>query len=152
LDYRKAGFEYQVTLGQTWIRAFEEFMQQLVIRAEKGESVPGVRKLLYLWIEIVDRVFTDVFRSAEYIRIQGCLVNTATAYRLREREIVDAFLKSTHLASRSELDEAYRRIYELRKDVKELKKAFQALKGDSSIQSNHKADGGMPPDLRKGTA
>ena len=128
LDYRRASFEYQVSLGETWTHAFEEFMRRLVTLAEKGETVPSVKTLLLLWIEIVDQVFTDVFRSAEYIRIQGRLVNTATAYRLREREIVDAFLKASHLASRSELDEAYRRIYELRKDVKELKKAFQAIK------------------------
>ncbi len=151
LDYRKAGFEYQVSLGQTWIRAFEEFMRRLVTLAEKGETVPSVKTLLLLWIETVDQVFTDVFRSAEYIQIQGRLVNTATAYRLREREIVDAFLKASHLASRSELDEAYRRIYELRKDVKELKKAFQALKAESPKQVKHKANGGMPSDLSEKT-
>jgi len=125
LDYRRGSFEYQVVLGETWVHAFEEFMRQMVALAEKGETVPSVKKLLFLWIEVVDQVFADVFRSDEYIRIQGCLVNTATAYRLREREIVDAFLKASHVASRSELDEAYRRIYELRKDVKELKRAWK---------------------------
>lgn len=122
VDYRRASFEYQVALGETWVRAFEEFLQQLLAVTEKGETVPSVKTLMLLWIEVVDRVFTHVFRSEEYIRIQGNLVNTATAYRLREREIADAFLKASHIASRSELDEAYRRIYELRKDVKELKK------------------------------
>lgn len=132
LDYRRASFEYQVTLGETWIHAFEEFMRQLVAQAEKGDTVPTVKKLLFLWIGVVDEVFTKVFRTEEYIRIQGRLVNTATAYRLREREIVDAFLKTSHLASRSELDEAYRRIYELRKDVKELKKAWKEIQAELS--------------------
>jgi poly[(R)-3-hydroxyalkanoate] polymerase subunit PhaE len=141
LDYRRASFEYKVKLSETWIHAFEEFMRQLVALAETGETIPSVRKLLYLWVEIVDRVFTDVFRSDEYIRIQACLVNTATAYRLREREIVDAFVKTTHLASRSELDEAYLRIYELRKDVKELKKSLQAIKGQVSTQVNNETGG-----------
>jgi class III poly(R)-hydroxyalkanoic acid synthase PhaE subunit len=163
LDYRRAGFEYQVTLGETWVHAFEEFMRQLVSLAEKGEAIPSVRKLLSLWVEVVDRVFSDVFRSDEYIRIQACLVNTATAYRLREREIVDAFVKTTHLASRSELDEAYHRIYELRKDVKELKKSLQAIKGQVSTQVNNETggtisavnkqpDGGIPADLPKDAA
>jgi len=152
LDYRRAGFEYQVVLGETWVHAFEEFMRQLVALTEKGEPIPSVRKLLFLWVELVDQVFTAVFRSEEYIRIQGNLVNTATAYRLREREIVDAFLKTTHLASRSELDEAYRRIYELRKDVKDLKKTMQAIKGEFSTQAQKEADRGLPTDLPKDTA
>jgi len=128
LDYRRASFEYQVTLGETWIHAFEEIMRRLVTQAEKGETVPGVRKLLFLWVEVVDHTFTKVFRSEEYIHLQGQLVNAATAYKLREREIVDAFLKASHLPSRSELDEGYRRIYELRKEVKELRKAVQEIK------------------------
>jgi polyhydroxyalkanoate synthase subunit PhaE len=132
LDYRRASFEYQVTLGGTWIHAFEEIMRQLVAQAEKGETVPGVRKLLFLWVDVVDHTFTEVFRSEEYIRLQGQLVNAAAAYRLREREIADAFLKASHLPSRSELDEGYRRIYELRKEVKELRKAVQEIKEGAS--------------------
>lgn len=135
LDYRRASFEYQVTLGGTWIHAFEEIMRRLVAQAEKGEPVPGVRKLLFLWVEVVDHTFTKVFRSEEYIRLQGQLVNAATVYRLREREIVDAFLKASHLPSRSELDEGYRRIYELRKEVKELRKAVQEIKEGASVLS-----------------
>ncbi len=152
LDYRRASFEYQASLGQTWIRAFEEFLRRMVTLAEKGETVPSVKTLLLLWIEIVDQVFTDVFRSAEYIRIQGRLVNTATAYRLRERELVDAFLKASHLASRSELDEAYRRIYELRKDVKELKKIVQALNGERAADAPQEAPVENSTDLTKASS
>jgi polyhydroxyalkanoate synthase subunit PhaE len=151
LDYRRASFEYQVSLAETWSQAFEEFMRRLVTLAEKGETVPSVKTLLLLWIEIVDQVFTDVFRSPEYIRIQGRLVNTATTYRLREREIVDAFLKASHLASRSELDEAYRRIYELRKDVKELKKAVRALTGERSAQAPGETQAEHPAGLTQAT-
>jgi class III poly(R)-hydroxyalkanoic acid synthase PhaE subunit len=151
VDYRRAGFEYQVALGETWVHAFEEFMRERVTLAEKGETASSVKTLLFQWIKVVDQVFTEVFRSEEYLRIQGNLVNTATAYRLRERDIVDAFLKASHLASRSELDEAYRRIYELRKDVKELKKAVQAIKGEVSAQATQEAAGGAPADLPNDT-
>ena len=149
LDYRRASFEYEATLGETWMHAFEEFMRQLVAQAEKGDTIPGVKKLLFLWVEVVDRVFTEVFRSDEYVRIQGRLVNTATAYRCRERELVDAFLKTSHLASRSELDEAYRRIYELGKDVKELKKALKTIKAETSTRVNHDTGGEISAGLPK---
>jgi hypothetical protein len=65
---------------------------------------------------------------------------------------VDAFVKTTHLASRSELDEAYLRIYELRKDVKELKKSLQAIKAEFSTQVNKQTDGAIPADLPKDIA
>ena len=128
LEYRRASFEYQVEVAEISTRAFEQFMRTLVARAERGEPVQGVRQLMFVWIEVVDDVFAEAFRSEKYIRIQGRLVNSATAYRVRERELADAFLKTTHIASRSELDEAYRNIYTLRKEVKELKKMIQGAK------------------------
>src|SRR5262249_39665035 len=68
LDYRRASFEYQVTLSKTWIQAFEGFMQQQVPLAENRDSIPGVRSLLFVWIDVVERAFTEAFRSKEYIR------------------------------------------------------------------------------------
>ena len=141
LDYRRASFEYQVELAGTWTHAFEEFMRKLVSQVEKGEPVQSVRQLLFLWIDVVDQVFAEVFRSDEYIRMQGHLLNATMTYRLREREIVEAFLKTSHVPSRSELDEAYRRIYHLRKDVKELKKALQELRAELSSQAKREPEG-----------
>ena len=135
LDYRRASFEYQVGQGETWTQAFEEFMRKLVSQAGKGEAVQSVRQLLFLWIDVIDKVFADTFRTDEYIRKQGHLLNTAAAYRIREREIVEVFLKASHVPSRSELDEAYRRIYDLRKEMKELKRTLQDIKAERSGQA-----------------
>jgi class III poly(R)-hydroxyalkanoic acid synthase PhaE subunit len=142
MDYRRASFEYQVELSETWARAFEEFIRNLVSQAEKGETVQSLRQLLFQWIDVIDQMFAKHFRSDEYIRLQGHLLNTAMTYRLREREIVEAFLKTSHLPSRSELDEAYRRIYHLRKEVKELKKSVHAMKAELSSQPKSQPGGG----------
>ena len=144
VDYRRASFEYQVALAETWTDAFQEFMQKLVSQVEKGEPVQSVRELLFLWIDVVDQVFAKVFRSDKYVRMQGHLLNTTMAYRLREREIVEAFLKTTHVPSKSELDEAYRRIYHLKKDVKELKKALQDIKAELASQAKKEPTGRAP--------
>lgn len=130
IEYRRATFEYQVIVGDAWAQVFERFVQELVAHGEKGELVQGLRGLLFLWADICDRVLGEVFRSEDYIRIQNRLVNTAAAYRRLEVEIVEALLKTSHVPTRGELDEAYRRIYELRKDVKELKKHLQETKAE----------------------
>lgn len=127
LDFRRASFEYHVVMSQTWCRSFERFIGKLVSLAEGGTPVQDLRQLLFLWLDVVDENFLGVFRSDEYTRMQGQLMNAAMTYRIHEREIVEAFLKTSHLPSRSELDEAYRRIYELRKEVKELKSAFRLI-------------------------
>jgi class III poly(R)-hydroxyalkanoic acid synthase PhaE subunit len=127
LDFRRASFEYQVVMSETWCRSFERFIGRIVSLTEAGKPVEDLRQLLFLWLDVVDENFLTVFRSEAYIRMQGQLMNTAMTYRIHERDIVEAFLKISHVPSRSELDEAYRRIYELRKEVKELRSAFRQI-------------------------
>jgi class III poly(R)-hydroxyalkanoic acid synthase PhaE subunit len=141
LESRRASFEYQVFLAEGWSRAFEQFMRTLVSKTEKGQPVQDLRQLLYLWIDVIEDIFTTLFRSEDYIQRQSRLVNTVMTYKLIERDLVEAFLKTSHVPSRSELDEAYRRIYELRREVKDLKKALQELKIQSGNQPSKISEG-----------
>ncbi len=134
VESRRAILEYQSGLAEAWAQALEQFVRKLVSLAEKGETIQSLAQLLNLWIDVIEGVFTTRFRSEDYLQKQSRLVNTVMAYRLIERDIVEAFLKTSHLPSRSELDEAYRRIYELRREVKELKKSLRDLKAELSDQ------------------
>ncbi|MGH7251619.1 MAG: class III poly(R)-hydroxyalkanoic acid synthase subunit PhaE [Nitrospiraceae bacterium] len=152
VDSRRAILEYQSGLAEAWAQALEQFVRKLVSLAEKGETIESLVQLLNLWIDVIEGVFTTRFRSEDYLQKQSRLVNTVMAYRLIERDIVEAFLKTSHLPSRSELDEAYRRIYELRREVKELKKSLRDIKAELSDQpkkGSHAAQSNGPtPDDR----
>ena len=152
LDFRRASFEYQVVLSGAWCQAFEQFIRKLVSLTEAGEPIEDLRQLLFQWLDIVDEVFLGLFRSEEYIRMQGQLVNSAMTYRIHEREIVESLLKISHIPSRSELDEAHRRIYELRKEVKALKSVLEQVKaelhflGEERIKASAQIDRKAVPD------
>jgi class III poly(R)-hydroxyalkanoic acid synthase PhaE subunit len=152
LDFRRASFEYQVMLADAWARAFEQLMQELVTLAEKGERIQSLRQLLGLWVDVADRVFMEEFRSEAYNRVQGQLVNTVMAYRLREQEIVETFMKISNLPTRSEMDEAHRTIYELRKEVKALRKALREADSQAPAQAKQQTKPKRRPARRKPAA
>ena len=80
------------------------------------------------WSDIADDVFKDVFRSKEYVRVQGRFINASMAYRARQRDVNEMALTAMDLPTRTEIDEAHHRIYELRKEVKALKKELAGMK------------------------
>lgn len=127
LEFRRASVDYQATLADAWAKAFEQLIHEMADRAEQGEPIDSLRDLLLLWGQVADRVFVDTFRTDEYIRIQGQLLNAAMTYRLQQRSITEVYLKVYDLPTRCEVDEAHRNIYELRKEVKSLKKALAEL-------------------------
>lgn len=127
LEFQQVSFEYQTLIIETWVRAFEQLLQQTAALTQQGEPLAGVRPLLNLWSSIADSVFKDVFRSEKYIQVQGRLINAAMAYRVKQREIMEVILTINDLPTRSELDEAHQLIYALRKEVKALKKQINQL-------------------------
>jgi len=128
VSWQLATLEYQGVVGEIWEQAFKQFQEDLLSLAEKGEKIETLRDFVLLWTRGAEQVFTDAFQTESYVLSQGKMLNAALAYRVHEREIIEVFLNLYDLPTRSELDETHRRIYELRKEVKALKKTIAELK------------------------
>ena len=124
INFSKASFDYLLVLLDIWVRAFEELMHELVSSQNKGETVENFRQFLQVWSSIFDRVFAQRFHSEDALEIQGKFMNAAITWRLHQQQLMEVFLKMNDLPTRSELDEVYRSLYELRKEVKNLKKTL----------------------------
>lgn len=128
LDYQQASYEYQVVLADTWVKAFEQLMQEMLKMQQSGEEIKGLRDFINRWSTIADTIFKDIFRSDAYVEVQSRLVNALMAYRVKQRSVNEEVLELLDMPTRSEIDEAHRRIYELRREVKALKREMAQLK------------------------
>jgi class III poly(R)-hydroxyalkanoic acid synthase PhaE subunit len=124
INFYKANFEYQVVLVDVWLKAFEELTRELASFTEKGETLQNWQQFLQVWSSVFDRVFAQTFRSADALEIQGKFLNSAMTSRLYQQQLMEVFLKMYDLPTRSEVDEIHRSIYEMRKEIKSLKKAL----------------------------
>jgi class III poly(R)-hydroxyalkanoic acid synthase PhaE subunit len=132
VDNQRAQTEYSLILGNTWINAFEAFMQKLVAMARAGQQLENQHQLIDLWVEVADTQFIQAFHSDVYAEAQARLVNSGMALRRQQRELTEIWLRMQDLPTRSELDEAHRNIYELRKEVKALKKTVRELSAEAA--------------------
>jgi polyhydroxyalkanoate synthase subunit PhaE len=124
INFSKANFDYQIVLLDVWLKASEELMRELASSEEKGQTLQNWQQLLQVWSSVFDRIFAQTFRSENAIEVQGNFLNSAMSYRLYQQQLMDVFLKMYDLPTRSEVDEVHRTIYELRKEIKSLKKAL----------------------------
>jgi class III poly(R)-hydroxyalkanoic acid synthase PhaE subunit len=124
INFSKASFDYLLVLLDIWVKAFEELMRELVSSQNNDETVENLRQFLQVWSSIFDRVFAQRFHSEDALEIQGKFMNAAITWRLHQQQLMEVFLKMNDLPTRSELDEVYRSLYELRKELKNLKKTL----------------------------
>lgn len=134
LENQSALREYQLLLGQAWLDAFAALLHRLVTLAQAGKPLETPRQLLDLWVEVADAGFLQLFHSPAYAAAQGKLVNSNMALRQQQRELTEIWLRQHDLPTRSDLDEAHHNIYELRKEVKALKKALSQLQNSTSSE------------------
>ena len=123
INFYKASFDYQLVLLNVWAKAFDELMRELAASEGKSRTIQNWRQFLQVWSSLFDRVFAETFRSQDTVKIQGKFLNAALTYRLHQQQLMEVFLKMNDLPTRSEVDEVHRSIYEMRKEIKSLKKA-----------------------------
>jgi len=115
---------YQMVLTEIQLQSLQILIQELILQAEKGETMNGWSQILQLWSYTADRVFETAFCGEDNLKIRGSLLNAINYYKLCQQELLETWLTTMNLPTRSELDEIHKTIYELRKEMKYLKKAL----------------------------
>lgn len=123
-----ANVEYQAVMAEIWEAAFKQFGEDLAALAEQEKKIESVRELVLLWTRGAEGIFLEAFRGERYTLAQGKLLNATMQYRIAQGRLLEDQMESLGLPTRSEVDEAHRRIYELRKELKALKKQVAELK------------------------
>lgn len=126
LENQQVMIAYQLLIGEAWINAFQALMKRLMSMAQKGETLTDQRHLLRIWVEVADEVFIELFHSEAYAKTQSAYVNSNMALRRQQRELLEVWLRGNDMPTRSDLDEAHHQLYQLRKEMKTLKKNLAA--------------------------
>lgn len=121
----RASQQYQLVLADVQVRSFEALMKKLVEMAENGEFVTDVRKFQLIWGKVADKVFEEAFCEEKNLKIRGQFLNALNAYRLEQQKLMEVGMRGVNLPTRSEVDEMHKTIYELRKEVKKMKKILE---------------------------
>jgi len=130
--------DYQIVLAEIQMQSFSELMQELILLAAKGETVKDWQQFLSLWGHTADKVFEKAFCSADNLKIRGRFLNAINHHKLCQQEVMEVWMTMMNMPIRSEVDEVHKSVYELRKEVKSLKKVL--AKYEAQAQE-------IPPDL-----
>jgi class III poly(R)-hydroxyalkanoic acid synthase PhaE subunit len=120
----RASIDYQVVLNLIQMQSFEKLIQELTLLAEKGEKVKEWQQFLELWCRIADEVFEKAFCCEDNLKVRGKFLNALNNYKLCQQQLMEVWMTMMNIPVRSEVDEVHKNIYELRKEVKSIKKTL----------------------------
>lgn len=137
--YNIKNAELQYMVYTQGAKVMDNLAEATAKKIEKGEEISSMMSLYQEWLNIGDKTFVELFESEDYSKLMA----EVNAMQLKLRKDVEKQLEKlmvgVPVATRSEMDEVYKTIYELKKQVRELEKALEAAEGTEKKATASKA-------------
>ena len=128
---RNTEFQYKIYI--TGIKAMEKVLEAIAQKIKNGEEIKTFEEFFDLWIDESEREFFEVFRTEEFSRMQGELLDSSLNVRGHFQKLMELYLFDFPVALRSEMDDLYRTVYDLKKKVRDLEKQLNGVTGKEAV-------------------
>ena len=131
LSFEKSYQEYRDILFYIYKRSVHDFLD-----AAKKSKIKDFESFISKFADFVARDFDVVLKSDEYIRTQGEMLNSLMDYIYNARRFMELMFENSPLnpfATISQIDEAYKRITDLRRKINELEERIEKLERGKNV-------------------
>ena len=129
--YNIKNAEMQYMVYQQGQKVVDSLVDNIISKMENGVEINNITALYQEWLNIGDKVYVELFESDDYSQLMA----EVSAMQLKLRKDFDLqsekMLAGFPVATKSELDELYKTIYELKKEVRQLEKMLEVNVSDN---------------------
>ncbi len=122
-NIRNAELQYMMYTQGT--KVMDKLAENVMNKIQSGEEINSMMALFQEWMNISDKTFVALFESDEYSKLMA----EVSSMQLRLKKDIELqmehFMTGIPVATRSEMDELYKTIYELKKQVRQLEKMME---------------------------
>jgi hypothetical protein len=93
----------------------------------QGESLGGLRAAYDLWIDCGEAAYAETLATPEFPALQAELVNALMRLKRHEQRMLEEVMTGMNMPTRQELDTSHKRVYELRRELRELQARMQGM-------------------------
>lgn len=137
-DYGQKLNEMQRILYVNGAKLWESFVTENAEKMRKGTDLSNTQEVFQKWVAYCEESFIGIYRGDEYSKIQAELLDLSLEIRQKNEKIQEIALANTPVVLRSEADELYETIYELRKRVSALEKQLGTEEAKESKPTSKK--------------
>ncbi|MBI5741823.1 MAG: hypothetical protein HZA16_14060 [Nitrospirae bacterium] len=126
-SYLEKSIEYQYRMYSTGLKAMGRVMEAIVGRTNGEGKIGGFSEFLDIWVQENEKTFHEMFNTEEFAKFQGEYLDSALNVRRHYFKLMELHLYDFPVAVRSEMDDLYKQVYELKRQVRSLQKTVKDL-------------------------
>jgi polyhydroxyalkanoate synthesis regulator phasin len=123
--YNIKNAEMQYMVYNQGTKVMDQLAQNILGKIENGEDVNSMMALYQEWMNLSDKTFVGLFESDEYSKIMAEVSSMQMRLKKDMEAQAEKFLVGVPVATRSEMDEMYKTIYDLKKQVRQMEKMME---------------------------
>jgi len=120
--YLAKNTEFEHTMYVTGLAAFEKMIAAVAEKVNAGEEFKDFGEFFNLWITVNEKAYSALFQTEDYAKMQGEVLEASLNVRKHFFKLTELYLYDLPIALRSEMDDLYKTVYELKKKVKGLER------------------------------
>ena len=134
--FQEASQAFQALVGQAGQDAFARFESLLAKRKSDGAPLESSRALFDLWIDAAEDAYADIALSERFQKAFGEYVNAQMGLRAATQKEVEMTCAQWGIPGRVEVDAAHRKVAELQRELRRLRKRIDAVERSAPAKAD----------------
>ncbi|MEM7243487.1 MAG: poly(R)-hydroxyalkanoic acid synthase subunit PhaE [Pseudomonadota bacterium] len=122
LDFQQATQKFGTVMQSAWQRAYGRFSQKYSLDDLKSGDVKGA---LDAWLKAANEELLDIQSTQAFMDAQRAMIVATTQLTKRQAEWAESWAEKLQLPTRTEIDDLTKTVYELKKEIRNLKKELK---------------------------
>ena len=131
-EFNMKNAELQYMVYNQGAKVMDKLAEHTAKKIKDGGEVTSIIELYQEWLNISDKVYVSLFESSEYSKLMAEVGSMQMKLRKDIDLQTEKMFKDIPVATRSEMDDVYKTIYELKKKVRQLEKMLD-MEGDDDV-------------------
>ena len=123
--YNIKNAELQHMIYQNGAKVMESIAESVMHKIENGEDVNSMIKLYQEWLNTSDKMFVDLFETDEYSKLMSEVSSLELRIKKAVQKQTEKMFDNVPVATRSEMDEVYQTIHDLKTQVRQLQSMLE---------------------------
>lgn len=136
--------DYLLVAGELSVETCQRFQRRLEEARAQGQQFEGVGEVLDTWNAVVDETLIEFNRSTSFSELQKRFLRATMRHRLEQRNLTEKVCELYDMPTRSEVDELHRKMHDLRREVRRLRRGQSEAAPQTSVSNETSASRETP--------
>ena len=118
--------ELMAVINKTSKESFEQIADKVKKDLEAGKTITTFRDFYNVWYSVTEAAFEKLLATDAFSEVFCNFADRYAQYMIAQNKVMERMLSSLPIPTNTDMKSLYKTVYDLRKDVRDLKKAMAA--------------------------